>query len=53
MDSKLLNDSLTLEEKLKLIDEKMKELEMENKSSINGVVAPVDPSIALACDGCQ
>lgn len=56
MNSNLLDENLTLEQKLELIDKEMKKLqeaEIEAAKESGRVVAPIDPSIALACDGCQ
>jgi len=53
---KLNDEELTLEQKLALIDQAMKEQEAEDRDhAINTgtVYAPRDPSDAFACEGCQ
>ena len=53
---KLKDDSLTLEEKLELIDNMMNDkeyLDTINKSMGRPIGTPVDPQDALNCEGCQ
>lgn len=46
-----LKETEDLDEKLRLIDEMIK---LATPKTVNGkVLAPIDPSVALACDGCQ
>lgn len=50
----IINDEMTLEEKLTAIDAAMKvAMEEQNKASGRPVDAPVDPSDLLMCEGCQ
>ncbi len=52
--SKIVNDNMTLEEKLKAIDEAMKEYQVQfNKNSGRVLDTPVDPSMLTICDGCE
>lgn len=50
----ILNDNMTLEEKLAAIDAAMKTQSVEfNKKNGRSVDAPVDPSDLTMCEGCQ
>ena len=52
--SKVINDQMTLEEKLAAIDAAMKSGAQEfNKLNGRPLDAPVDPQDALQCNGCQ
>ena len=54
--STILNDDMTLEEKLDAIDKMMRQAQDEanKKSAANGqVAAPVDPASLTICDGCE
>ena len=56
MDSAFLTGDLTLEEKLKLIDEKMEKLQKEEntKAKQQGRMPNIiDPADATMCEGCQ
>ena len=48
-----LDDSLSLDEKLKMIDQIMAETEAKNHDRIELGLTPIDPSDALTCEGCQ
>lgn len=52
----LLNDDMTLEEKLQAISDAMEQAQNEanEKAAANGqVAAPVDPASLTICDGCE
>lgn len=49
----LKDENLTLEEKLELIDEMMKNTQVENKKRTTAGLAPSDPSLQFICDGCE
>lgn len=52
----LLNDDMTLEEKLSAIDQAMKNAQAAaaEQAKANGqVVAPLDPADLTICEGCQ
>ncbi len=52
----IINDQMTLEEKLAAIDLAMKnaqEQANEEAASSGKVVAPLDPSLLTICDGCE
>ena len=54
--SKIINDDMTLEEKLSAIDAAMKaaqEAATEQAKKSGTIVAPVDPSLATICVGCE
>lgn len=52
--SKIINDEMTLEEKLAAIDASMKSSAEEfNKKNGRPVNAPVDPADLTMCEGCQ
>lgn len=54
--SQIINDDMTLEEKLAAIDTAMKNAqEMANEEAANRGTdaAPIDPQDFLMCDGCQ
>jgi hypothetical protein len=54
--SQIINDDMTLEEKLAAIDLAMKnaqEMANEEAATVGGVAAPIDPQDFLMCDGCQ
>lgn len=52
--SAILSDEMTLEEKLKAIDEAMREeTERYNRENGRAVNAPVDPAMLTICDGCE
>lgn len=52
----IINDDMTLEEKLNAIDAALKKAQevAEEQAKKNGtVVAPVDPASLTICDGCE
>jgi hypothetical protein len=52
----IINDEMTLEEKLAAIDEAMKaaQEQADEEAKQNGnVSAPIDPQDLLMCEGCQ
>lgn len=49
----IINDSMTLEEKLKAIEEAMNDAVAENVKRVSAGLAPVDPQDLLQCEGCQ
>lgn len=52
----IINDEMSLEEKLAAIDLAMKNAqEMANEEAVSngGVAAPIDPQEFLMCEGCQ
>ena len=52
----IINDDMTLEEKLSAIDAVLKKAQevAEEQAKKNGtVVAPVDPASLTICDGCE
>lgn len=52
----IINDDMTLEEKLSAIDAALKKAQevAEEQAKSNGtVVAPVDPASLTICDGCE
>lgn len=52
--NKIVNDEMTLEEKLAAIDAAMNTGVVEfNKANGRPVDAPVDPADLLMCEGCQ
>lgn len=54
--SAIINDDMTLDEKLAAIDQTMKELQEEanEKAEADGVEpAPIDPATLTMCEGCQ
>ena len=54
--SAIINDDMTLDEKLAAIDQTMKELQEEanEKAETDGVeTAPIDPATLTMCEGCQ
>jgi len=54
--SALLNDNMTLEEKLEAIDRAMKEAQatVDAEARSRGeVAAPIDPADLTMCEGCQ
>lgn len=54
--STIINDDMTLEEKLAAIDKAMQnaqEMANEEAASKGSVAAPVDPQDFLMCEGCQ
>lgn len=51
--STIINDSMTLEDKLKAIDEAMKVALQKQQVDSGRVDAPSDPSLLLICDGCE
>jgi hypothetical protein len=54
--SAIINDEMTLEEKLAAIDAAMANAQAqadEDAASNGGVSAPVDPQDFLMCEGCQ
>lgn len=53
LSAQLNDENLTLEEKLKLIDEAMKNTQVENKKRTIAGLAPIDPSDLTRCDGCE
>ena len=48
----ILSDQMTLEEKLKAIDEAMKVAQVEQNRA-SGREAPIDPALLTICDGCE
>lgn len=54
--SQIINDDMTLEEKLKAIEDAMKnaqEMANDEAASKGMVAAPIDPQDFLMCEGCQ
>lgn len=52
--NEIIKDDMTLEEKLKAIDEAMKEqTEKENQIRVVAGLPPVDPASLTICDGCE
>lgn len=54
--SNIISNNMTLEEKLKAIDEAMKEAQVkaDAQAKANGVAsAPLDPADLTMCEGCQ
>ena len=54
--SALLNDNMTLDEKLAAIDQAMKEAQATvdaEARSRGAVAAPIDPADLTMCEGCQ
>jgi hypothetical protein len=54
--SAIINDEMTLEEKLAAIDAAMAEAQAtaDDQASANGgIAAPVDPALLTICDGCE
>lgn len=54
--SAIINDDMTLDEKLAAIDQTMEELQEEanEKAGADGVEpAPIDPATLTMCEGCQ
>lgn len=54
--SQIINDDMTLEEKLEAIERAManaQEQAQEEAASRGDMAAPVDPQDFLMCDGCQ
>lgn len=52
----ILNDQMTLEEKLAAIDKAMlaaQEQQNEERSRMGLSPIPIDPSLATICDGCE
>lgn len=50
----ILSDGMSLEEKLKAIDEAVKEQQAEfNIKNGRAIDAPVDPAMLTVCDGCE
>lgn len=50
--STIVDPSMTLEEKLKAIDEAMKKYQQEQQAKYPGS-APLDPADLTQCEGCQ
>jgi len=50
--SQIINDEMTLEEKLAAIDEAMKTAQVEHQKANPGA-APLDPADLTQCEGCQ
>lgn len=50
--STIINDEMTLDEKLAAIDQAMKNAQAQ-ASETNGIDAPADPQDLLMCEGCQ
>lgn len=48
----LINDEMTLDEKLAAIDAAMAEAQAEAKAT-NPLAAPLDPADLTMCEGCQ
>lgn len=52
--NKIIKPEMSLEEKLKAIDEAMKEQqESENKIRVLAGLPPIDPAELTMCEGCQ
>lgn len=54
--SAIINDDMTLEEKLSAIDQAMKNAQAaadEQSKQSGGVVAPLDPATLTICNGCE
>jgi len=54
--STIINDDMTLEEKLAAIDQAMANAQQQARddaTSNGGVVVPFDPQDLLMCEGCQ
>lgn len=54
--NKILNDDMTLEEKLAAIDQAMKNAQEQanEEAAQNGqMAAPLDPATLTICDGCE
>mgnify|MGYP000860661217 CR=1 FL=1 len=52
--SAIINDDMTLDEKLAAIDQTMKELQEEaNEKAETDGVEPIDPATLTMCEGCQ
>lgn len=54
--SEIINDTMTLEEKLAAIDAAMEAAQVkanEEAAAVGKVAAPVDPQDLLMCEGCQ
>lgn len=54
--STILNDNMTLEEKLKAISDAMEEAQItanEQAAQRGEVAAPIDPADLTMCEGCQ
>ena len=49
----ILNDEMSLEDKLKKIQELMDSAEVENKKRVDAGLAPLDPADLTMCEGCQ
>ncbi len=50
--SQIINDDMTLEEKLKAIDTAMKDVQVQH-SILNPGAAPLDPADLTMCESCQ
>lgn len=48
----IINDEMSLEEKLKAIDQAMENAQVEHKR-VNPTAAPLDPADLTMCEGCQ
>lgn len=54
--NQIINDEMTLEEKLAAIDKAMaaaQELAQEEAAARGTIAAPVDPASLTICDGCE
>ena len=55
--SSILNDEMTLEEKLQAISDAMEQAQQtaneEAAKHGNGIAAPIDPADLTMCEGCQ
>ena len=49
----ILKDDMSLEEKLKAIQDLMDGAEAQNKSRVDAGLAPIDPADLTMCEGCQ
>lgn len=49
----LLDNTLTLEEKLALIQRQTEAVDKENVKRTARGIAPIDPADATICDGCE
>lgn len=51
--NQIINDNMTLEEKLAAIDAAMANAQLEHQKSSPGPHAPLDPADLTMCEGCQ
>lgn len=48
----MIDDSMTLDEKLAAIDAAVQQAQAEHKEA-NPIAAPLDPALLTICDGCE